>query len=317
MRCTDPRTVGFLPDGKTLSWSQKHYSKEFSTFKLPCGQCLECRLEYARQWAVRCVHEAEMHEDSSFITLTYSDENLESPMLIYEHWQNFMKRLRFKYAERKISVFVTGEYGEKTKRPHWHALLFNWRPDNLYYHRSNDLGDKIYTSPELDELWGKNDRDSCPTEIGAVTFRSAGYCARYATKKLVHGRDQEHEFHPISKKSSKYAIGRSYVEKFHDSIFNLGKIVLPDGNTCAIPRYYEKWLKEHQFEKWKRYVSETKARISSEAQQRAEKIDASERRQNVERSNRDGCRARAVITNNEARAKLAESRLARLHQSLK
>ena len=123
MRCTSPRKVGFQADGKTISWSPKQYSKEYPSFQLPCGKCIQCRLEYARSWAVRCVHEAKMHEENSFVTLTYSDEHLKNPKLQYSDFQKFMKRLRFVNNDRKIGVFVTGEYGEKNKRPHWHAIF--------------------------------------------------------------------------------------------------------------------------------------------------------------------------------------------------
>ena len=44
--------------------------------KIPCGKCLGCRLERARQWAIRCMHEASMYELNSFVTLTYNDKFL-------------------------------------------------------------------------------------------------------------------------------------------------------------------------------------------------------------------------------------------------
>lgn len=294
MRCTSPRTVGYLSDGKTLCWSSKNYSKEYATFQLPCGKCVECRLDYGRQWAVRCMHEAQMYEDNIFITLTYSDEKLESPRLQYEHFQKFMKDLRDKIfrdfcknagvqynkmskAEKKefrlthkeilektqIGVFVTGEYGESTKRPHWHAIIFNWRPPDCLYLRTNENGDKIYRSAMLDSLWGRNNPEKKPNEIGSVTFESAGYVARYAAKKLVHGNDQDHDYHPISKKSSKHAIGKKWLEKNYKDIFNYGKVILKDGRDCgAIPRYYLDWLKKHHPEEWKVFVEKVKqARI--------------------------------------------------------
>jgi len=43
---------------------------------VPCGQCIGCRLERSRQWAVRCVHESSLYDRNCFITLTYSDEYL-------------------------------------------------------------------------------------------------------------------------------------------------------------------------------------------------------------------------------------------------
>lgn len=252
MACTFPRTVGFEADGTTIAWSPKKHSKQYATFQLPCGKCIECRLAYARGWAIRCVHEAQMHQDNCFVTLTYSDEKLESPKLIYEHFQLFMKKLR-KLKNEPIGVFVTGEYGEKTKRPHWHCLLFNYRPSDAVYHRATATGDKCYTSKTLEKIWAKGH-----VEFGDVTLNSAGYCARYAAKKLVHGLDDEHDYQPISKKSSKHAIGKKWLEKFWPDVFLYGRLVLADGSYAAIPRYYTKWLEKHRPEIWADYVTRTR-----------------------------------------------------------
>lgn len=265
MRCTSPRTVGFLSDGKTISWSQKHYSKEYSTFQLPCGKCLSCRLEYSRQWAIRCVHEAQMHEKNSFITLTYDDEHLGDPKLDYRDFQLFMKKLR-KTQNEPIGFFVTGEYGEKSKRKHWHAILFNYQPKDLTYKYTTERGHRVDDSSTLTRLWGHG-----ITECGSVTFESAGYCARYAAKKLVHGRDEDHGYNPISKKSNKRAIGKSWLEKYWADVFLHGRVVLADGSTCGVPRYYEKWFKENHPEKWAYYVTNVKQKIMDDSQKLSEK----------------------------------------------
>ena len=63
--------------------------------QLPCGQCIGCRLERSRVWAVRCVHEASLHSDNCFITLTYDNSHLPSDGSLHkDHFQKFMKRLR-------------------------------------------------------------------------------------------------------------------------------------------------------------------------------------------------------------------------------
>lgn len=271
MRCLSPRTVGFLPDGKTLCWSQKHYSKEYATFQLPCSKCLECRLEYGRQWAVRCIHEAQMYgEKNSFITLTYDQEHLPGPKLVYRDFQLFIKKLR-KIQNDPIGVFVTGEYGDQNKRPHWHAIIFNWRPtDPIPDEINNKTGDQTYTSETLTKIWANG-----KANFGSVTYKSAGYVARYAAKKLIHGADDDHEFHPISKKSSKHAIGKKWLEQFWPDAFNHGEIHLKDEKTgqinkSSIPRYYEKWLKQHQPNAWLRYVTQVKIQKSALAQQRTD-----------------------------------------------
>ena len=211
-----------------------------------------------------------MYPKNCFITLTYNEESLNSLKLDYSDFQKFMKKLR-KTQNEPIGMFVTGEYGEQTKRPHWHAIIFNWEPSDLKYLYSNERNDKVYTSETLDKIWGKG---QC--QVGAVTFESAGYCARYAAKKLVHGNDQDHDYHPISKKSSKHAIGKRWLEQYWQDAFNNGEIILlhPDGTSSrsSIPRYYEKWLKEKQPEAWRKYIASTKQKkiLAAEAKQQKE-----------------------------------------------
>jgi hypothetical protein len=81
----------------------------------------------------RILLEAKEHpQGSSFVTLTYDDDNL--PMregilvddpwemtLDYSHWQKFAKKLRHKVSFR---FFMVGEYGDESQRPHYHAILF-------------------------------------------------------------------------------------------------------------------------------------------------------------------------------------------------
>jgi alpha-galactosidase/6-phospho-beta-glucosidase family protein len=217
-------------------------------------------LNIAREKAVRSFHEAKCHEDNIFLTLTYDDEHLESSKLIYEHFQKFMKSLRERVTrgietkelrdEKYIPYMVTGEYGEVNKRPHWHAILFNYRPEDAKYKYTTDLGENVYESEIIDSIWKKGN-----AEFGTVTMESAGYVARYAAKKLVHGRDEDHDYHPIHKTSCKRAIGRSWIEKYWKHTFQNGFIVLPNGEKCRIPRYYVDWLKEHRFNDYVKYVN--------------------------------------------------------------
>lgn len=318
--CTSPRTVGFYADGKTICWSSKKYSKEYATFQLPCGKCLACRLEYARQWAVRCVHEAQMHEKNSFITLTYDDEHLSSPFLIYEDFQKFAKRLR-RSLNSPIGYFVTGEYGEDKKRPHWHACIFGWSPSDGVYKYSNHRGDKNYSSETLTKLWGKG-----TAEYGEVTFDSAGYCARYAAKKIVHspnGKVKESDFHPwqpISKKSSKQAIGKKWLERYWPDVFLQGHVVLKDGTTCSIPRYYEKWLKENHPQEWLRYVTGAKLEKTNFATAASARVSAQETADNLARSISAGERGvlpSRVRRSLDARKIILDERHKRLQQHLK
>jgi len=173
----------------------------------PCGQCVSCRLKKSREWALRCTHEAKMHDENCFITLTYNNENLPSDgSLDKSHLQKFFKRLRKKVSFR---YFAAGEYGEVCKsckqsrvrckcpsfissigRPHYHICMFGYKFHDLEliysdpkrldptYRRGHDH--TLYTSPMLEATWGKGF-----VTLGDLTFESAAYVARYCTKKLT------------------------------------------------------------------------------------------------------------------------------------
>lgn len=302
MRCKAPRTVGFLSDGKTISWSPKTYSKEYPTFQLPCSKCVFCRLEYARQWAVRCTHEAQMHDENTFITLTYSDEHL-TETLQYDHFQNFIKRLRSHNPLNKISYIVAGEYGEKkTKRPHWHACIFGWSPKDGVFKEKNKNGDQLFTSETLSKLWGMGLCD-----FGTVTFKSAGYVARYHLKKSKTDNRRT-----VFKSSRNPSIGARFLEQYADDVFNCGELRLDSNTTCSIPRYYEKWLKKHWLQKWKLYVTDVKLKKILDLESRLAKANNEWELANSKRYDSLGWKKEYTKKNWEIKAILLEKKIEKL-----
>lgn len=275
MRCLNPIKAGYTVSGE-LTFKKKEHSQELEGFELECRKCLPCRLNIAREKSIRALHESKMHEHNIFLTLTYNEENLKSSKLQYKDFQLFMyslRELRTRHIKDKelkkkfsISYMVTGEYGAENKRPHWHAILFNYRPSDAKHKYTTELGEDVYTSEEISNLWKKGN-----IEFGSVTLDSASYVARYAAKKLVHGHDADHDYHPIHKTSSKYAIGRSWIEKYFEHAFNHGFIVLPNGQTTKIPRYYVDWAKKHKPEVWQRYVTQKRHELQEEAKIRSRK----------------------------------------------
>ena len=124
MPCYHPITAWRLVGGmdkKTGKWKitfDKRKGHPATEMKISCGQCIGCRLERSRQWAVRCVHEASLHTANSFITLTYRNECLPGDGSVHpEHFQKFMKRLRKALPDVKIRFFHCGEYGSMLSRP--------------------------------------------------------------------------------------------------------------------------------------------------------------------------------------------------------
>lgn len=213
---------------------------------LPCGQCIGCRLERSRQWAVRCMHEASLHEANCFVTLTYA----EAPVgLVKQDHVKFMKRLRRKVGKR-ISFFLCGEYGETFARPHFHALIFGWWPKDAVPWKKSGDGSQLYTSVELEKIWGKG---FC--SVGAVTFESAAYVSRYVTKKVTGDQAKAHYVHvdedgvmcevepEYAVMSRRPAIGKGWVERFGESdVFRRDRVV-SRGREAPVPRYYDKVLK--------------------------------------------------------------------------
>lgn len=224
-----------------------HERANYSPIEIKCGQCLGCRLERSRQWAVRCMHENQMHAMSSFVTLTYNDEDLPNDnSLRYSDFQKFMRRVRRKFPDARF--YMAGEYGEENFRPHYHALLFGVHFVDRIHWRQSPAGFELYRSKLLDSLWPLGN-----AEIGNVTFESAGYVARYVMKKVTGNRANDHyqrvspegeiywlvpEFNRMSLKPG---IGATWFEKYKKEVYPVDYVIV-NGNKCRPPKYYDKLL---------------------------------------------------------------------------
>ena len=74
MPCYHPISAFKTASGEVVFQELARYGNS-TPIKIPCGQCIGCKLERSRQWGVRCMHEAQMHKQNCFITLTYNEEN--------------------------------------------------------------------------------------------------------------------------------------------------------------------------------------------------------------------------------------------------
>lgn len=250
MTCYNPikayRSKALSANGKRpLVFLEKLSNGE--TQEIPCGQCMGCRLERSRQWAVRISHEASLYKQNCFITLTYAPEHLPSDgSLDVRHYQLFMKKLRFKYGN-KIRFFHCGEYGEQLGRPHYHACLLNFDFPDKKLLRVTPRGDHVFSSASLDQLWGLG-----RTEIGTVTFESAAYVARYVTKKVT-GKLAENHYSRVDQEtgeiillkpeyttmSRRPGIGAPWLERFSSDVYNHDQLVSRNGVKTPPPRFYD------------------------------------------------------------------------------
>lgn len=200
--------------------------------KVACGRCRGCRLEYARQWAVRCMHEAAMHAENCFVTLTYKDAPRD---LHYPHFQAFMRRLRKRVSN--VSFYMCGEYGPKNGRPHFHALLFGVGFRDKVSLGKSPSGSQLYSSAVLSELWGHGF-----ASVGEVTFESAGYCARYVYKKMTDGSVYTGAVGEFSRMSLRPAVGKRWFDRYGRSdVLSQGKVI-SGGVEATPPRYYRREL---------------------------------------------------------------------------
>lgn len=210
--------------------------------EIPCGQCFCCRLERSRQWAIRCVHESQLHDNSVFVTLTYgADCNPVS--LEYRDFQLFLKRLR---KVKPCRFYMCGEYGEQFQRPHFHALLFGCFFEDRQVLSELPSGSKLYRSALLERLWPHGF-----SSIGDVTFESAAYVARYCMKKLTGPAAKAHyeavdgftgeivdRVPEFNKMSLKPGIGAGWFAKFGSEVYPNDYVVLR-GIKMRPPKYYD------------------------------------------------------------------------------
>lgn len=204
--------------------------------ELPCGQCIGCRLEHSRQWAMRCMHEKQMHADNVFLTLTYDDRHLpDGGTLVRKDPQLFLKRLRKKYGEG-IRFYGCGEYGELSARPHYHFILFNFRCPDLRYYKSTRSGEKLFTSDCIKGLWpyGFN-------VLGDVSFKSCAYVARYVTGKIKGDLAEAHyagRLPEFSMMSRNPGIGSKWFQEYGPASYKWDAIVM-NGKEVRPPRFYD------------------------------------------------------------------------------
>lgn len=230
--------------------------------EVPCGKCLGCHLDRAREWSDRCLMEMDAHPDvpAYFLTLTYSNQFLPlvkskaSDQLVaslrYRDIQLFLKRLRKYYPDEDIRFLCCGEYGPETLRPHYHMILIGHEFEDLIPYKHDDRGYNLYLCPELDKLWKLG---FCV--VGNAGKDSAGYVARYnmkalqneALKDLVTATGIEA---PRLRGSRRPALGRDFILFHKDEFLQNGSVWIKTptgGKRVNLPRYGQKLLEDDPY----------------------------------------------------------------------
>lgn len=240
--------------------------------QLRCGRCIGCRRDKLYSWSLRSMHEAQMHDQNCFLTLTYSDANLpEDRSLKIEHWQKFAKRLRKKHGP--FRYLHCGEYGGQTLRPHYHALIFglDFSEDSIQQ-PGQRRGHEFRISASLTKLWKYGHHT-----IGPVNNTTARYVASYTIKKAM-GLTKDTANDRVDSSTGEcwsvkpeYAtmsrnpgLGASWFEKYHSDVYP-SNFVISDGKKATPPIFYDNLLKKQNPQLHKKMIHLRKSHIKNNA----------------------------------------------------
>lgn len=272
--CTNPIKAYKSKNG--LLFSEQHAREAglaLNPIGLKCGKCITCRINHAREWAIRIYHESCTNQvitdslggylkgGSIFLTLTYNDQHLPKDSgLHYKHVQGFLKRLRKAVEPQRFRFYCAGEYGsaEYTQRPHWHLILFgvNFQQTRLFW--KTKKGISYYIDPIIKEAWGRGNHD-----FSDYSFGAGSYVAQYVTKKITGDAAEEHyrRTNPITgetwkvkaelqRSSNRPGIGFDWWQANKEEC-KLNDHVKFNDRKYPIPQYYNRlWKDEVSEEEW-------------------------------------------------------------------
>lgn len=214
--CTTPITIG----------------KGIDKMLVGCGKCMPCHIKYCNQWAFRFNIHYNENPLAYCLTLTYDSKHLPLVQkdgktymtLVKSHTQDFFKKLRNLHYKRhpinrpKISYIIAGEYGDKFKRPHYHAIVFNAHADDIL--QSWDKGAIYFGSTNVEA-----------TLVYTLKYTLKGRIYNYYHKQKPYIRP----FMNVSK-----GIGSSLLNTMNPN--NIPTTVIHGKIKMPLPRYYTKKL---------------------------------------------------------------------------
>ncbi len=209
-----------------------------SLYQIPCGHCLGCLEDKAKDWTCRNLMELKTSDNAIFLTLTYDDFHLPInygfPTLKKTDLSAFLKRLRKHFESTKLRFFACGEYGTKTLRPHYHLIIYGYPK----------FENRWAETELLSRIW-KNGN----VYLGSVTEQSIAYVSRYVLKKsgnsAAFSKYQEKEFVNMSRRPG---IGAEWISThLKDISVNDEVPFLSHGVVRFVkpPRYFDKLLKNN------------------------------------------------------------------------
>lgn len=212
-----------------------------------CGKCEFCRKVWKNEWAKRLEIQKNISYLTLAMTLTYEDEHLPYkngvPTLSKDDVQKFFKRVRKEtsklYPDVSYQYFISGEYGHRNFRPHFHLILFV------------NTNNHTYTKYDFQTIalnkWRKG-----YIYYDEVKRISVKYLAKYIGKST--GISDYADRHGIPKPfvlmSRRPAIANKYLElgnnfEYHFKTLEHCKIAMPGMGQQILPRYLRKIIYQH------------------------------------------------------------------------
>lgn len=206
---------------------------------VPCGRCAACLHNRRAEWVTRLEQEMKVSATAHFVTLTYHDPPEGDGGFFSLHkpdFQLFMKRLR-KRVSGKLKYYAVGEYGSKTLRPHYHAIIFNLPGNPL---------------PVLYDAWNLG-----IVHVGSVTSASIRYTLKYIMFSKKDSSLYEY-VEPVFSLMSK-GLGRSYIDSrkaWHVADIQRNYVVKANGEKSRLPRYFRDKIYSDEQKKQQRLIYE-------------------------------------------------------------
>lgn len=171
---------------KYISWKWFKQKKDVNKFILndalnlyPCGSCLNCINMKRFHWVKKLMIEKVSWKYTYFITITYNDQHYPGQLKVSDI-QKFIKYLRFE-LKQKIKYFCCGEYGSRTKRAHYHLILFtDYELDlEMLKYTKNGI---LYESKLLNKCWRNKGYIWVAHDLNNMSF---AYVSSYSNKTYL------------------------------------------------------------------------------------------------------------------------------------
>lgn len=260
MTCYFPQPIYLTPRGWKFSPRRNQVFLDRLPKFVSCGQCLGCRLERSRQWAVRSVHEAQFHDENYFLTLTFDDAHVPKDFsLNTKTIQGFWKRFRKAYPLMRFKYYCAGEYGDNFLRPHYHASTFGMSLPDLRPSFKSSTGYQMYTSKRVQDAWSLDGIPFGNVYIAPLTFETAAYTARYICKKIL-GKGAAEHYAKLGVMPEKAWMSKGLGRDWHDAYKHetyRDNYISVRGVPSVPPRTYNRWLKKFDPEIYSEYEAST------------------------------------------------------------